>query len=106
MKYAIVESGGKQYKAVIGGFIEVDRLPQQEGDKVEFDALLYADDDHVRVGTPHVEGVKVITGVVEHFKANKLIVFKYKPKKRYRNKRGHRQVYTRLSVEDIRVKGK
>ena len=102
MKYAIVESGGKQYKAVEGGFIDVDRLPANPGDSIELDSvLLVADGEEIAIGTPTVEGAKVKATVVEHVKGPKLIVFKYRPKKRYRVKTGHRQQYTRLQILEI-----
>ncbi len=102
MKYAIVESGGKQYRAVEGGTIEVDRLQVEAGDQVPLEAvLLLVDDSQVSVGTPLVAGVRVSTTVVDHVKGPKLIVFKYRPKKHYRVKTGHRQQYTRLRVDKI-----
>ena len=102
MKYAIVESGGKQYKAVEGGTIEVDRLPHEEGKSVKLDqVLLIADGDHVTVGKPVVSGAAVKAKVVEHFKTKRVTTFNYSPKKRIRQKTGHRQQYTRLSVEKI-----
>lgn len=105
MQYAIVESGGKQYKAVPGSTLEVDKLPVQEGEKYTFDqVLLVVDDGEVKVGTPTVKGAKVEASVVEHFKGDKILVFKYIPRERYRRRRGHRQQYTRLQVEKIVVK--
>ncbi|RME87103.1 MAG: 50S ribosomal protein L21 [Anaerolineae bacterium] len=102
MKYAIVESGGKQYKAVEGGLLEVDRLPVEAGKKIDLEnVLLLVDGDDVTVGTPTVSGAKVSATVVEHFKGPKIIVFKYRPRERYRVKTGHRQQYTRLRVEAI-----
>jgi len=102
MKYAIVESGGKQYKAVEGETIEVDRLADEEGADIELErVLMLVDGDDYTVGTPEVEGVKVKATVAEHFKGKKIIVFKYHPKKRYRLKKGHRQQYTRLAIEKI-----
>jgi large subunit ribosomal protein L21 len=101
MKYAIVESGGKQYKVIPGGTIEVDRLQKEMGDQVELDILLLADGEKVIVGTPIVDGAKVRASVVEEFKAPKVMIFKYRAKKRYRRKLGHRQIYTRLSIEEI-----
>jgi len=102
MKYAIVESGGKQYKAVEGETIEVDRLPVDAGEKVGLErVLMLVDGEDVTVGTPIVDGVQVSTTVTEHFKGPKIIVFKYSPKKRIRVKSGHRQQYTRLMVESI-----
>lgn len=101
MKYAIVESGGKQYKAVPGGTIEVDRLPGQAGDTIELDVVLVSEDGEVKVGTPFVDGVKVKASVVGEVKGPKIIVFKYKPKIRYRRKQGHRQRYTKIKIEEI-----
>ena len=102
MKYAIVESGGKQYKAVEGEAIEVDRLPVNAGDKVGLErVLMLVDGEEITVGTPTVSGIQVSTTVMEHFKGPKLIVFKYSPKKRIRVKGGHRQQYTRLMVDVI-----
>jgi large subunit ribosomal protein L21 len=101
MKYAIVESGGKQYKAVPGSVIEVDRLSNQVGDVVELDVVLYSDNGNIKVGTPYVAGAKVKTSVLGEIKAPKIIVFKYKAKERYRRKQGHRQRYTQLKIESI-----
>ncbi len=102
MQYAIVESGGKQYKAVPGGTIEVDRLPHEEGAQIELErVLLVADGDAVQVGNPTVPGAKVKATVEKHFKGRKVIVFKYIPRERYRRKRGHRQQYTRLRIDAI-----
>jgi len=102
MKYAIVESGGKQYKAVEGEAIEVDRLPVNAGDKVGLEhVLMLVDGDDITVGTPTVDGIQVNTTVMDHFKGPKLIIFKYSPKKRIRVKGGHRQQYTRLMVDVI-----
>ncbi len=102
MKYAIVESGGKQYKAVEGETIEVDRLALEIGAKLDLErVLLVADGENITVGAPEVAGVKVKATVVEHFKGPKIIVFKYHPKKRYRLKKGHRQQHTRLMIDKI-----
>lgn len=102
MKYAIVESGGKQYKAVEGETIEVDRLPVNDGENIGLErVLMLVDSDEVSVGTPTVDGIQVSTTVVEHFKGPKIIIFKYSPRKRIRVKGGHRQQYTRLMVDAI-----
>ena len=104
MKYAIVESGGKQYKAVEGTAIEVDLLPAEVGEQVDLDqVLLFVDDDEVKVGAPELNGAKVKTTVVSHIKGPKIVVFKYRPKKRIRVKTGHRQQYTRLMVNSIEL---
>lgn len=106
MRYAIVESGGKQYKAVEGQAIEVGRLDVEVGKKVELDlVLLVSDGENVSVGTPHIAGAKVSATVVAQDKGPKITVFKYKPKIRYRVKTGHRQHFTRLMIDKIDVKG-
>src|SRR5581483_8527733 len=101
MRYAIVESGGKQYKAVEGKTIEVDRLSAKEGAQVDLRTLLMADGDDFMVGTPTVNGIQVKATVVDHFRSEKLFRFKYSPKKRIRVRGGHRQQYTRLMVDFI-----
>jgi large subunit ribosomal protein L21 len=102
MKYAIIESGGKQYRAIEGATIEVDRLPVEAGEQVPLESvLLVVNDDQVSVGMPLVQGARVNATVVEQFKGPKIVVFKYRPKKRYRVKTGHRQLYTRLVINSI-----
>jgi large subunit ribosomal protein L21 len=102
MKYVILESGGKQYKAVEGGMIEVDLLHVEPGQSIDLkDVLLLVNDDNVIVGAPVVNGASVKATVLEHFKGEKTYNFHYKPKKRIRQKTGHRQSYTRLAVEQI-----
>ncbi len=100
--YAIIETGGKQYKVTPGQTIDVDRLDVAEGNTVELDrVLLIADGDRVTTGTPTVEEAKVIAISQGDGKGKKIIVFKYKPKVRYRKKTGHRQLYTRLAIDRI-----
>lgn len=101
MKYAIVESGGKQYKAVPGNVIEVDRLLKEKGEIVDLDVVLISDDGAVQIGTPYVAGAVVKASVVGEVKAPKVIVFRYKAKERIRRKRGHRQRYTHLKIDSI-----
>ncbi|HEX2980550.1 MAG TPA: 50S ribosomal protein L21 [Anaerolineaceae bacterium] len=102
MKYAILESGGKQYRAVEGGTIEVDLLPLDAGQTLDLESvLLVVDDGKFSVGTPNVGGAHVKATVVEHTKGPKVVVFKYRPKKHYRVKTGHRQQYTRLKIDSI-----
>ena len=104
MKYAIVEDGGKQYKAIEGIVIDVDRFPAEEGEQIDLErVLLVAEDGEVTVGTPLVEGAKVQATVVSQVKGPKIVVFKYKPQVRYRVKQGHRQQYTRLMIDSITV---
>ncbi|MDF1499138.1 MAG: 50S ribosomal protein L21 [Anaerolineales bacterium] len=106
MRYAILESGGKQYVAREGETIEVDRLPLEIGKPVEFDQVLLAvNDGEVLVGDPLVKGAAVKAKVIDQIKAKKIIVFKYVPKQRYRRKAGHRQKYTRVLVDEISLPG-
>ncbi len=104
MKYAIIESGGKQYRAVEGSTIEVDRLDAEVGQQVSLPSvLLLVDGDQIAVGAPVVDKARVSATVVEHVKGPKIVVFHYRPKKRIRTKTGHRQQYTRLQVNSIEV---
>jgi len=106
MKYAIVEDGGKQYKAVEGGTIEVDHFPAEVGEQLDLErVLLISDGEEVSIGNPLVEGAVVQATVVAQVKGPKIVVFKYKPKQRYRVKSGHRQKYTRLQIDSITVNG-
>ena len=102
MKYAIIESGGKQYKAVEGSSIAIDRMDVEPGQQIDLNqVLLLVNDDSVAVGTPVVKGATVKATVVGEEKGPKLIIFKYRQKKHYRVKTGHRQVYTRVKIEAI-----
>ena len=102
MKYAIVEDGGKQYRAIEGGTIEVDRYPSEVGDQIDLErVLLVADGDDITIGTPTIAGARIQATVVSQIKGPKIVVFKYKPKIRYRVKKGHRQQYTRLQIDAI-----
>ena len=105
MKYAVIEAGGKQYFARVGEIIEVDRLPLEPGKSVTFkEVLLQVDNGKVRVGNPYLKGVTIKGTVVAEVKAPKIIVFKFIPKERYRRKRGHRQRYTRVTIDSIVVR--
>ena len=100
--YAVIETGGKQYKVAPGQVIYVDRLPVEQGNKVELDrVLLVADQEKVLVGNPLVEGAVVTAEALGEEKGDKVIVFKYKPKVRYRRKKGHRQELTVVKIESI-----
>ncbi len=102
--YAIIRSGGKQYRAEVGATIDVDRLPQDIGDSIEIaDVLLVADGVDARIGQPRVDGALVRATVVEQFRGKKIIVYKYRQRTSYRRKLGHRQHYTRLRIDDIQV---
>jgi large subunit ribosomal protein L21 len=100
--YAMVEIGGKQYKAQEGGLLRVERLPQEEGNTVEFDSvLMLRDDNKTTVGSPYVQGASVKAVVEGHDKERKIVVYKYKRRKRYHRKQGHRQPYSLLRVREI-----
>ncbi len=101
MRYAIIESGGKQYRAVEGQTIEVDRLSEEAGKQVNLRALLMADGDDFMVGTPAVGGIEVKATVLSHIRGQKVDRFKYSPKKRIRVRGGHRQQYTQLAIDFI-----
>ena len=99
--YAIVETGGKQVKVTEGQTIYVEKLAAEVGDTVTLDKVLMIGGENVKVGTPYVEGASVTAKVAEHGKHKKIVVFKYKPKKNYKRKQGHRQPYTKLIIEKI-----
>ena len=102
MKYAVVEDGSKQYKAVEGQTIDVDFFKAEIGEQVDLpNVLLIRNDEDVAIGTPKIDGAKVTATVVDQVKGKKIIVFKYRPKQRYRVKTGHRQKYTRLRIDEI-----
>ena len=102
MDYAIIETGGKQYRVQEGDSITVEKLPGEQGDSVELDnVLLVSKDAKVTVGQPRVDGAKVVAEVARQGKAEKVIVFKYKPKVRYHVKNGHRQQVTQLAIRQI-----
>ena len=100
--YAIIKTGGKQHRVQEGRTLKVDRLSAEEGSTVELpDVLLLADDGDVTVGTPTVEGARVLAQVEAHGRAKKIIVFKYRAKVRTRKKTGHRQGFTQITVSEI-----
>jgi len=100
--YAIIETGGKQYRVQEGDVVFVEKLDAEEGDKVDLTkVLLISKDDGMVVGRPYVDGAKVEATVLEQGKSKKIIVFKYRPKKNYKKKQGHRQPYTKLKIEKI-----
>ena len=105
MKYAIVEDGGKQYRAVEGSTIEVDHYSSEVGEQIDLEhVLLVADGEKITIGTPNIPGAKVQATIEAQVKAPKIVVFKYKPKIRYRRKAGHRQLYTRMRIDKIVIK--
>lgn len=100
--YAIIETGGKQYRVKEGDTLVVEKLEAEQGDTVTIDNVLaVSKDGKLIVGNPAVDGAKVEAKVVAQGKSKKIIVFKYKPKKDYRKKQGHRQLYTKLIIEKI-----
>lgn len=99
--YAIIETGGKQYRVQQGDVIYVEKLDLKTDTAVEFDVLLLGGEDSVKIGRPVVEGAKVQAKVAGQVKGEKIIVFKYKSKKNYRRKQGHRQPYTKLEITAI-----
>ena len=104
MDYAIFKSGGKQYRVSTGDTLDIEKIAAEVGSIAEFsEVLAVSDNGEVNIGTPTIAGAKVLAEVKEHRKARKLIVFKYKSKTRYRRKLGHRQNYTRVTVQDIRA---
>ena len=105
--YAIVEACGKQYKVAEGDVVFFEKLDAEEGKKVTFDqVILVSDNGKVQIGNPYVKGVKVEGKVVAHGKGKKIIVFKYKAKKNYRRKQGHRQPYTKVEITGIKTAAK
>ena len=100
--YAIVESGGRQYRAEEGHSFSVEKLPYEVGEQIELsNVFLLANDEDVQVGQPTVTGASVKATVIEQYRGKKIFVWKYKPKKRYRRRKGHRQSYTRLRIDEI-----
>lgn len=99
--YAIIATGGKQYKVEAGDEITVEKLDAEIGENVSFDALMTVENEVVRIGAPILSDAAVTAEVLEHGKGEKVIVFKYKPKKKYRRKQGHRQPYTKVKILSI-----
>jgi large subunit ribosomal protein L21 len=100
--YAVIQTGGKQYRVATGDTIRVESIPGDVGDTVELtDVRMVSSDGDVTLGAPTVDGARVVTEISESGKGKKIVVFKYKPKVRYRRKKGHRQLYTDLTVTDI-----
>lgn len=100
--YAIIETGGKQYRVSVGDTLSVEKLDHEAGSAVTFDrVLLLGGDGSTRVGTPTVDGATVEATVEDQYRGEKLVIFKYKPKKRYRRRTGHRQSLTRLAITAI-----
>jgi large subunit ribosomal protein L21 len=100
--YAVIKTGGKQYRVSPGDSIEVEKLPYEVGEQIELDqVLLVANGSKAKIGRPVVDGANVKATVTRQAKGRKVIIFKYRPSKRYRRKRGHRQHHTRLRIDEI-----
>jgi len=100
--YAVMETGGKQYKVAVGDTLFIERLEKEADDKVTFEkVILLSDGKGVNVGAPYIDGATVSAKVLKNGKAKKIIVFKMKPKKGYRRKQGHRQPYTQIEITGI-----
>ena len=101
--YAVVKTGGKQYRVSEGDIVKVEKIHGDAGDKVELkEVLMIADGDDIEIGTPVLEHACVLTEIVKHGKGKKIIVFKSKRRKGYRKKQGHRQLYTNLRIKEIK----
>ena len=102
--YAVIQTGGKQYRVEQGEVLRVEKLAGDAGSKVTFETLLFADDGgNVRIGQPKVAGVSVDAEIVEQGRGKKITIFKYKRRKSYRRKQGHRQAFTALKVTSIKA---
>ncbi|HWZ20941.1 MAG TPA: 50S ribosomal protein L21 [Ktedonobacteraceae bacterium] len=105
--FAVIKSGGRQYKVSVGQTLEVNRLPVEDGEQVHFDEVLLISDANITmVGTPLVDNATVLATATKQGRGEKLIVFRYKPKKRIRHRKGHRQELTILTIDDIVAGGK
>jgi large subunit ribosomal protein L21 len=102
--YAVIQTGGKQYRVAEGETLRVEKLPATPGDKLSFSPLLFADDGgNVQIGKPNVSGIKVEAEVMEQGLGAKIVIFKYKRRKSYRRKTGHRQPFTALKIVSIKA---
>ena len=101
--YAVIKSGGKQHKVTEGEIIRVEKLDVETGSEIVFDQVMMVktDDDAIKIGQPYLENASVTAEVIEQGKAKKIIVFKYKRKKNYQRKQGHRQRYTAIKIKAI-----
>ena len=100
--FAVIKTGGKQYKVQDGDKILIEKLPQNDGENVSFDqVLLYVNSEDVKIGQPFIGDAKVVGKILEHGKGDKKIVFRYKSKTRYKKKKGHRQPYTKVQITKI-----
>lgn len=100
--FAVIQTGGKQYKVTEGQVVDIEKIERAVGDKVKLDVLLVSNDDKIKTGNPVLSDVECVAEVVAHGKADKIVVFKYKPKKNVRRKQGHRQPFTRIKIVSIK----
>lgn len=101
--YAIIKTGGKQYKAEVGQAIYVEKLDAEEGATVTFDQVIFVGGDETKIGTPVVEGASVSGKVEKQGREKKVVTYKYKPKKHQHQKKGHRQPYTKVTIDAINL---
>ncbi len=101
--FAIIETGSKQYKVQPGDVLRVEKLPYEEGQEIELDKVLLVEGEERKVGTPYVEGAKVVAKVLRHARGKKIIGMKFKRRKNYRRKWGHRQWFTELEILEIKA---
>jgi large subunit ribosomal protein L21 len=101
MAYAIIRSGGKQFRVEEGATVRLPSIDKDAGETVELEALVVADGDETRIGTPAVDGARVTGTVVEHGRGEKIIVFKKKRRKQYKRRQGHRQGFTAVKIDTI-----
>ncbi len=101
--FAVIKTGGKQYKVSEGDILDIEKLEIEEGGEVVFEGVLLLEDEDTKIGKPEVEGVSVKAKVVKQGREDKKIVYKYKPKKRQRKKQGHRQPFTRVEIKEIKA---
>ena len=101
--FAVIKTGGKQYKVSEGDLLDVEKLDKKEGEEVVFNEVLLVEDDETKIGKPTVEKASVKAEVVKQDREDKKIVYKYKPKKRQRKKKGHRQPFSRIEIKEIKI---
>lgn len=101
--FAVIQTGGKQYNVTENDVLKVEKLAGAQGDKINLDVLLVSDGNKTVAGTPTVKGAQVVAEIVAHGKGDKIVVFKYKPKKNERKKQGHRQPWTEIKIVSIKM---
>ncbi len=101
--FAVVQTGGKQYNVTLNDVLKVEKLENAVGDKVKLDVLLVSDGDKTVAGTPTVKNAEVLAEILAHGKGDKVVVYKYKPKKNERKKQGHRQPWTEIKIVSIKM---